>query len=176
MPVGYADGYRRALEQRGVALLGGSAFPSPGRVTMDMTMLDVTDTDAALGDVVTLLGRDGDDVDHRRASSRALGELSPYELLTGLRAAAAARATATPTSGGRGMRRRAIILVLDGVGIGAAPDAAAYGDVGSDTLGNLARAVGGLDAARTSQRAGLGQHRAARGRARRRRRRRARGA
>lgn len=42
------------------------------------------------------------------------------------------------------MRRRAIILVLDGVGIGAASDAAAYGDVGSDTLGNLARARHGL--------------------------------
>jgi phosphopentomutase len=42
------------------------------------------------------------------------------------------------------MARRAVILVLDGVGIGAAPDAAAYGDEGSDTLGNLARAVGGL--------------------------------
>ena len=42
------------------------------------------------------------------------------------------------------MRRRAVILVLDGVGIGAAPDAAQYGDEGSDTLGNLARAVGGL--------------------------------
>jgi phosphopentomutase len=42
------------------------------------------------------------------------------------------------------MRRRAVILVLDGVGVGAAPDAAQYGDVGSDTLGNLARAIGGL--------------------------------
>jgi len=42
------------------------------------------------------------------------------------------------------VRRRAVILVLDGVGVGAAPDAAEYGDVGSDTLGNLARAVGGL--------------------------------
>jgi phosphopentomutase len=42
------------------------------------------------------------------------------------------------------MRRRAIILVLDGVGVGAADDAAAYGDVGSNTLGNLARVVGGL--------------------------------
>ena len=42
------------------------------------------------------------------------------------------------------MRRRAVILVLDGVGVGAAPDAAAYGDVGSDTLGNLARVRGGL--------------------------------
>ena len=44
-----------------------------------------------------------------------------------------------------GGSRRAAIVVLDGVGIGEAPDAAAYGDVGSHTLGNLARAVGGLD-------------------------------
>ena len=43
------------------------------------------------------------------------------------------------------MTRRAIILVLDGVGIGEAPDAADYGDAGSNTLGNLARAVGGFD-------------------------------
>src|SRR5205809_1859837 len=40
--------------------------------------------------------------------------------------------------------RRAAIIVLDGVGIGPAPDTAAYGDAGSDTLGNVARAVGGL--------------------------------
>ena len=40
--------------------------------------------------------------------------------------------------------RRAAIIVLDGLGIGAAPDQAAYGDTGSDTLGNVARAVGGL--------------------------------
>ena len=43
------------------------------------------------------------------------------------------------------MIRRALILVLDGVGIGEAPDSARYGDAGSDTLGNLARAVGGLE-------------------------------
>jgi phosphopentomutase len=42
------------------------------------------------------------------------------------------------------MSRRAAIVVLDGVGAGAAPDAAQYGDVGSDTLGNVARAVGGM--------------------------------
>lgn len=41
--------------------------------------------------------------------------------------------------------RRAVILVLDGVGCGEAPDTAAYGDAGSDTIGNVARAVGGLD-------------------------------
>ncbi len=39
---------------------------------------------------------------------------------------------------------RFIVIVLDSVGIGEAPDAAAYGDAGSDTLGNIARAVGGL--------------------------------
>jgi len=37
---------------------------------------------------------------------------------------------------------RAIVLVLDSVGAGALPDAAAYGDAGSDTLGNIARQVG----------------------------------
>jgi phosphopentomutase len=55
--------------------------------------------------------------------------------------------------------RRAVVIVLDGVGIGAAPDAALYGDVGSDTLGNLARAVGGL-ALPNLRRAGLGNIRA----------------
>ena len=50
---------------------------------------------------------------------------------------------------------RAIIVVLDGVGIGAAADAGRYGDLGSDTLGNVARAVGGLDLPNL-QRAGLG--------------------
>jgi phosphopentomutase len=39
---------------------------------------------------------------------------------------------------------RFIVIVLDSVGIGEAPDAAAFGDVGSHTLGNMAREVGGL--------------------------------
>jgi phosphopentomutase len=43
------------------------------------------------------------------------------------------------------MRRRAVIVVLDGVGAGGAPDALEYGDEGANTLGNTARAVGGLD-------------------------------
>jgi phosphopentomutase len=41
---------------------------------------------------------------------------------------------------------RVLILVCDSFGVGAAPDAAAYGDQGSDTIGNTARHVGGLDA------------------------------
>ncbi|MDE0674593.1 MAG: phosphopentomutase [bacterium] len=39
---------------------------------------------------------------------------------------------------------RAVVMVLDSCGAGEAPDAAGYGDSGSDTLGNVARAVGGL--------------------------------
>jgi phosphopentomutase len=42
------------------------------------------------------------------------------------------------------MRRRAFIVVLDAVGAGELPDAAAFGDEGSNTLGNVAEAVGGL--------------------------------
>src|SRR5437867_2891558 len=40
---------------------------------------------------------------------------------------------------------RACVIVLDAVGAGALPDAAEFGDEGSDTLGNVAKAVGGLD-------------------------------
>ncbi len=50
---------------------------------------------------------------------------------------------------------RVILLVLDGVGAGEAPDAAAYGDTGSHTLANTARAVGGLRVP-TLARLGLG--------------------
>lgn len=40
---------------------------------------------------------------------------------------------------------RVIVIVLDGVGAGEAPDASAYGDVGSNSLGNVAHAIGGLN-------------------------------
>ncbi len=46
-----------------------------------------------------------------------------------------------PAAGPGGAITRAIVIVLDSVGIGALPDAARYGDEGSDTLGNTARAV-----------------------------------
>lgn len=43
------------------------------------------------------------------------------------------------------MKRQCVLIVLDSVGIGEAPDAAAYGDVGSDTLGGIALSQDGLD-------------------------------
>jgi phosphopentomutase len=62
--------------------------------------------------------------------------------------------------------KRAAIIILDGVGIGEAPDADAYGDAGSDTLGNVARATGGLKLPRL-ERFGLGNIRSIEGIARR---------
>lgn len=53
------------------------------------------------------------------------------------------------------MTPRAAIIVLDGVGIGEAPDTSLYGDTGSNTLGNIARALGGLELPNL-QAAGLG--------------------
>jgi phosphopentomutase len=53
------------------------------------------------------------------------------------------------------MGRRAVVVVLDGVGAGDAPDAADFGDEGANTLGNTARAVGGL-AVPNLQKLGLG--------------------
>lgn len=80
---GYADGYRRAFGNRGTALVHGRAAPVAGMVTMDMTMLDVTGVPCAVGDVATLLGRDGEALLDVNDVAR-VAELSPYELLVGL--------------------------------------------------------------------------------------------
>jgi alanine racemase len=84
VPVGYADGYRRGLSNCAEALIGGRRVPVAGRVTMDMTMLDVTGTTATLGDLVTLLGKDGEDV-ITVSELAARSDVSAYEILTGLR-------------------------------------------------------------------------------------------
>ena len=82
--IGYADGYRRALSNAGTVLLNRRRAPVVGFVTMDMTMIDVTDVPCDVGDVATLIGADGDDrID--LADVADAGRLSPYELLTGLR-------------------------------------------------------------------------------------------
>src|SRR5258708_31985934 len=62
LPVGYADGYNRLLSNRGEVLVRGRRAPIAGRVTMDQTMVDVTDiAGAAIGDEVALLGQQGSD-------------------------------------------------------------------------------------------------------------------
>lgn len=60
IPVGYHDGYTRALSNRGRVVVRGRFAPVVARVSMDLTLLDVTDVPGVkVGDVVTLLGEDG---------------------------------------------------------------------------------------------------------------------
>jgi alanine racemase len=84
LAIGYGDGYRRALSNRGAVLVRGRPAPVVGYVTMDMTMVDVTDLPCELGDVATLLGGDGERTLGVVDVARTAG-MSPYELLTGLR-------------------------------------------------------------------------------------------
>lgn len=56
LPVGYADGYRRDLSNKGFVLIGGKKAPVVGRVCMDQIMVDVTDIDVQPGDEVILFG------------------------------------------------------------------------------------------------------------------------
>lgn len=58
-PVGYGDGYARALGNRAQVLLRGRRVPVIGRVCMDQMMIDATDTGAEIGDVVTVIGGQG---------------------------------------------------------------------------------------------------------------------
>ena len=63
IPVGYADGYPRALSNKSFVLIHGKKAPVLGRVCMDQMMVDVTFIpEAEQGDVVTLVGKEGDEV------------------------------------------------------------------------------------------------------------------
>jgi alanine racemase len=81
---GYADGIRRSVSNRGVALVNGVLAPIAGTVTMDMTMLDVTGIECGVGGIATFLGRQGEKELPIAEVARA-GDLSPYEVLVGLR-------------------------------------------------------------------------------------------
>jgi alanine racemase len=85
--VGYADGYRRALGNRGFMLVRGRRAPITGWVTMDMTMLDVTECGAELGDIATAIGTDdaAPGVSLGLEALAAHAQCSPYELLVALR-------------------------------------------------------------------------------------------
>jgi alanine racemase len=80
VPVGYADGYQRCFSNRGVMIVQGKPAPVVGRVSMDLTTIDLTDIPAAsIGDVVTVL----DDDPLSPASAYALAQWAdtiPYEI------------------------------------------------------------------------------------------------
>lgn len=56
IPVGYADGFSRRLSNRGQVIIRGKRFPVVGRVTMDLTMVNVGDAKIERGDEVVLIG------------------------------------------------------------------------------------------------------------------------
>ena len=59
LPVGYADGYSRALSNKGKVIINGKIANIVGRVCMDQCMVDVTDIeDVKVGDDVVLMGED----------------------------------------------------------------------------------------------------------------------
>lgn len=83
VPVGYGDGYPRTSRPAGHVLLRGRPCPILGVVCMDQFVIDVTETDARVGDEVVLLGtsegRTLTAIDVARASGRI-----PYEIVAGL--------------------------------------------------------------------------------------------
>jgi len=81
--VGYADGLPRALGNSGAMLLGGRRHPIAGRVTMDLTVLDLGDDVPDLSAVETLIGRDGAEEITVDEIADQVGTIS-YEIFTGL--------------------------------------------------------------------------------------------
>jgi len=84
LPVGYAEGYPRALSSRSRVLLRGRAAPVVGRVCMNIFMVDVTDIpDVRDGDVATLIGADGDERITAEELAENAGTIN-YEILSRL--------------------------------------------------------------------------------------------
>ena len=84
MPVGYADGYPRAMLDGGaVVLVRGQRRPLAGVVTMDQLLVECDD-DVDVGEEVVLLGRQGDEAITADEWARALGTIS-WEVLCGLK-------------------------------------------------------------------------------------------
>lgn len=86
VPVGYADGYSRALSNRGSVLIGGKRCPVVGRVSMDMITVDVTAAPAArVGEDVVLLGSQGGQTIVAEDLAKKCGTIS-YEVTCALSA------------------------------------------------------------------------------------------
>jgi alanine racemase len=84
IPMGYYDGYARALSNRGRVIVRGKYAPVVGRISMDLTLLDVTDVEGvALGDRVTLFGTDGELSIPAEDVAKTVGTIS-FEITCGI--------------------------------------------------------------------------------------------
>ena len=79
LPIGYADGYERGLSNKGEVLIHGQRAPVIGKVTMDQTLIDVTNIKGAkLGDEVVLIGKQGKEEIRAEKLARLAGTIA-YE-------------------------------------------------------------------------------------------------
>ena len=85
VPIGYADGYMRALSNVGRVLVGGRRRPVAGVVTMDQLMVDCGDDPVRPGDEVVLLGRQGDEEIRAEEVAGWAGTIG-YEVVTSVSA------------------------------------------------------------------------------------------
>jgi alanine racemase len=84
LAVGYADGLRRELSNRGEVLVRGQRAPIVGRISMDQTVVDVTEIAGVVaGDEVALLGRQGGEEISAEEHARWAGTI-PWEIFTGI--------------------------------------------------------------------------------------------
>jgi len=84
LAAGYADGIHRSLGNHGCVYLRGYKAPIIGIVSMDVSMLDVTDIpDAAIGDIATVYGTDGDNVYPANVVARSIGTVTS-DLISGV--------------------------------------------------------------------------------------------
>jgi alanine racemase len=84
IPIGYDDGYRRAFSNQGRVIVRGTFAPVVGRVSMDLTLIDVTDVaGVSLHDQVTLLGIDGSLSINAEDLAELAGTIS-YEITCGI--------------------------------------------------------------------------------------------
>ena len=84
VPLGYADGISRGLSGKICGILHGKKVPQIGNITMDQMMFDITGVDADEGDVITLLGQDGDEFISVNEWADILNTIN-YELICRLR-------------------------------------------------------------------------------------------
>ena len=83
LPIGYHDGLRRSVSGKTAVLLRGRRAPVVGSVSMDVTMVDATDTGAERGDRAVYLGSDGGATLTAWDLARAADTI-PYEILCGI--------------------------------------------------------------------------------------------
>ncbi len=83
VPVGYGDGVRRALSNRGEVLIGGRRHRIAGTVSMDNITVSVGDAGVEVGDEVTLIGRQGEPIITAEQIAAGLGTIN-YEVTCGI--------------------------------------------------------------------------------------------